>query len=71
MTTKMTTKSKTLKASELIEKLVKIISIYGDLDVFVDDSSYITDVYKNDIEINEWEESSWIQIDTDYDSGEE
>lgn len=67
----MTTKSKTLKASELIEKLVKIISIYGDLDVFVDDFSYITDVYKNDIEINEWEESSWIQIDTDYDLGEE
>lgn len=71
MTKIMTTKSKTLKASELIEKLVKIISIYGDLDVFVDDFSYITDVYKNDIEINEWEESSWIQIDTDYDLGEE
>jgi hypothetical protein len=67
----MTTKSKTLKASELIEKLVKIISIYGDLDVFVDDFSYITDVYKNDVDINEWEESSWIQIDTDYDLGEE
>lgn len=67
----MTTKSKTLKASELIEKLVKIISIYGDLDVFVDDFSYITDVYKNDVEINEWEDSSWIQIDTDYDLGEE
>lgn len=67
----MTTKSKTLKASELIEKLVKIISIYGDLDVFVDDLSYITDVYKNEAEINEWEESSWIQIDTDYDLGEE
>lgn len=71
MTAKMTTKSKTLKASELIEKLVKIISIYGDLDVFVDDFSYITDVYKNDVDINEWEESSWIQIDTDYDLGEE
>ena len=71
MTKIMTTKSKTLKASELIEKLVKIISIYGDLDVFVDDFSYITVVYKNDIEINEWEESSWIQIDTDYDLGEE
>lgn len=55
-----------MKASELIKKLVDIISQYGDLDIIVDDCSYIKDIYEDSAELNEWEETFWIQIDTDY-----
>ncbi len=58
--------SKTLKASDLIKKLLDIITEYGDLDVYID-GSYITDIYKDSTDSEyQWFDDSWIEIVTDY-----
>ena len=57
--------SKTLKASDLIKKLLDLIKEYGDLDVYID-GSYITDIFKESTDYEYEPNDSWIEIVTDY-----
>ena len=58
--------TKTLKATDLIKKLINLVAIYGDLDVYID-GSYITNIYEESTDYEYEPNDSWIEIVTDYD----